>query len=732
MKRILLGTALVVSFAVAFLMGYGGAAKAWPVLPDRDAWYGYFYNVRDTMGDDVFAGGIPGWVDSADEFIGFIENNLYNGDGRHSVGAAFIIQTMMPDRYSRNYWPSHEEMIDWESRIRWAESNGWINWGTNFSYIANSYWQGNYGGGSEPNDNAFYWEADTRWSIVFMSRWGVAYVIKRDCANPLGQNGMVGLDWRWDATGRTTASVPQAVPGETVTFRHYVRNAGPTTAKIWWAVEATSPAPAGIASGGPDLYLSGEEINVRNENFTIPNNAAAGTQYCQRVGWDPVNSYGGRDGRGPPACVTVYIPAKIKAVMSVSPSNIIVGESATFTPGITVQSAGNPVIVNCTISRVLTPPSGPAQNLGNPACVDTSGNPNITVSGGGTTLRANSYTAPDTVAVGSRICDTITITNPAQNIFYNNPAADRTATTCVVVAKTPYSRFMGNDVFAGGNFAAVNAACNNQAKITTVGRTLSDGSGAGSVVEYAAFALNRITGFGSSSRVLVGSGALGAAARQLTFANSEPDATRLGYFGKPQHCINDYTTNYAAAPTLAPGSYNVGSRGSGAWRVNGALTLSGTMPAGGQQVYYATGNVTINSNLVYPATYANSAAIPSLVVITTGNIQVGPGVTQLDGIFIARGDGNTSGVFYTCFPRTEPASVSNACNTSALTVNGAVSAGRIDLFRSFGATGASAAARKAPAEQFYFSPEIYIRNALSASAKPTIQTSTVLDLPPRF
>ena len=193
--------------AGAFWIGYSGAAKADPVVPDRAAWHGYFYNIFDNSGDDVFVGGIPSWVDSADEFISFIEGNLYGNNLQHSIGAAFIIQTMMVDRYSRNYWPSYEEMMDWESRVRWAEANGWITWNTNFSYVANSYWQGNFGGGSNPADDAFYWEAGTRLSIVFRSSWGIAYAIKRDCANPLGQNGNTGLERRWDASARSTASV---------------------------------------------------------------------------------------------------------------------------------------------------------------------------------------------------------------------------------------------------------------------------------------------------------------------------------------------------------------------------------------------------------------------------------------------------------------------------------------------------------------------------------------------
>lgn len=731
LKRVVQFSALAVVLAAAFLVGYGTVAKAWPGVPDRGTWFGYFDNIRDTNGNSVIAGGYPDWVNSADSFINFIQDRLANGSPQDKTGAAFTVDTMLGDSnpYSRNRPPSAVEMQVWRSSVRAAQ----VNWFTNFTYTVNTYWQGDGGGGPEPNDDAFYYENGTRLSMVFTDpRSGrLMYVIKRDCGNPLTNGFEPGLARDWVASGRTTVSSATAVPGQTVTFQHYVKNNGPTTAdRIWWGTY-TDPAGSPILTDGPDIYDPGQEINVNNEDFTIPLNAAANTQYCRLVGWDPLTSAGVRNGRGAPACVTVFIPAKIKAVMSVNPTTVTPGDTATFTPGISVQSSGNAVTVNCTINRTITPPSGAQTNAGNQPCVDTSGNSNINVSGGGVTLKANQYTAPDTLVVGTKVCDTITITNPSQGAYFNS-AADKTATTCVTVAKTPYVRFMGNDIFAGGNFSAVNAACNNQAKITTVGRILSDGSGAGSVAEYSAFALNKVTSFGSSSKVLVGSGALGDSARQLTFANSEPNAALLGYYGSASHCITDYVTQFSSSPTIAAGSYNVGPRGSGAWHVTGALSISGSMPAGGKQVYYADGDVTVTGNLQYPATYTSLADVPSLIIITKGNIFVQAAVTQMDGMFIARGDGSTTGVFYTCYPKNEPASISNACNNSQLVVNGSVSAGRFDLFRSFGASGATPAARKDPGEQFYFNPELYLSNALNASSQFTVQTTNVLDLPPRF
>lgn len=731
-KRSLKGATFAIAIAAAFLIGYGVAAKAWPGVPDRNQLDGYFYAIHDTSGDDIFEGGFPDWVNNANAFISFLRGKLYNGNPRDQIGAAFIIQTMRGEAggWARGHPPNDWEMADWEAGVRYAESRGWIAWYANFTYTGNSLWQGNNGGGPNPNDDAFYYENGTRISMVFRNSNGLAYAIKRDCGNPLTYGYMPGLERNWTSSARSTVSGPAAYPGQTIKFSHFVKNNGPGAALIWWTTFDTLNSRS-LVSGGPNVYQPGQEINVNNEFFTIPTNATANQRYCRHVGWDPTNSFGGRYGNAAPACVTVFIPQKLKAVMTASPATIVNGDTTTFTPSIVVQSSGSPTLVHCTITRTLTQPGGGPSNLGNQPCVDGSGNPDITVTGGGVTLKPNNYTAPDNVPVGSKICDTINIVLPVEPGFFNNPA-DRTATFCVTVAKTPYVRFMGNDVFAGGNFQAVNAACNNQANITTNGRALQDGSYAGSVAEYDVFALGKISSFGSASKVLVGSGALGDASRSMTFANSEPDASKLGYFGAAQHCINDYISQYNSSPTIAAGAYNVGGRGSGQWHVTGALSLSGGMPAGGQQVYYADGDVTITGNLTYPATYANAAAIPSLLVITKGNVYVAPTVSQMDGIFVARGNGNTNGVFYTCWPKNEPASITNACNSNSLTVNGSVLAGRIDLFRSFGATGGTPDARKAAAEQFNFSPELYLHNVINTSGQTTIQTSNELELPPRF
>jgi hypothetical protein len=731
MKRL----ALAISIAAAFLVGYAGATHAYPGVPDRNEHYGYFNNIFDDQGDNVLNGGIPSWVGQADQLIFFIEQNLDGTNGRAKTGAAFIIQYMLGAPYSRTYLPNASQRADWESRVRFADAHGRIFWFTGYTYNTNSYWQGNNGGGPEPNDEAFYWNNDIRTAILIRNAAGAdAVAIKRDCANPVAMNGMPGLDQLWAMRGRSTVSNSSPSPGQSITFDHYLLNYGETQASNIWEAPFDGPSSAatGLSSAASNVgdFQGGEERLVQSETMTIPSNAAAGTKYCRLIGWDPDNSWGGHNGRGSEVCATVAIPAKLKAAMGVAPSTMAPGDTATFTPSVSATGNSTPITVNCSIARTLFPPTGGSSSLGSQPCVTTAGSTNISIgSGASVVLRANTYASADSIAVGSRICDVITITNPSAASYFTNPA-DQTATQCVTIAKTPYVYFLGGDVWSGGGFAAVApGSCNNAGNITTVTRasTLSaDGSRPGSGTEYAAFALGKITNFGSAGMALVNATGVGDA---WTFSNL--NTSNLGYYGASQHCITDYIPTYQASTVLAGNTtIDVGTRPNGEWHVTGTLTIHGTMPAGSRQVYYADGNVEVDSDLKYPASYANAAAIPSLVVITKGDVHAWTATNQIDGIFESRGDGTTTGVFRTCWPKIVPATITT-CPTT-LTVNGAVYAAALDLHRTAGANGATPALQKAPAEIFNLSPEVYINNALNPSGQTALTTTNVRELPPRF
>lgn len=727
MKRAALGLLIV----LGFLAGYGAAAKAWPGVPDRNQWYGYFNNQLDNQGDTVIPNGIPSNVTNANAFISFMENELKNGSPRGQIGAAFIIQTMRGTSggWSRNHPPTASELADWESRVRYAESQGWIQWSANFTYSGNSYWQGNRGGGPDPNDDAFYYQSGVRISIIFHDQNGVAYVIKRDCGNPLTNGYMPGLFMGWSGAGNTTVSAAQATPGQTVTFSHYVWDQGPTTALMYWGT-FDSQTGAQLAQGGPSSYTPGNHVNVANDNFTIPANAAAGTQYCRQVGWFWDSSSNSAWGKGTPVCTTVIIPAKLKAAISASPPTVSGGDVLTFNPSISASNNASPVTgVTCSQTQTTYAPSGGATGSSSIPCTDQSGSSSITIgTGASVALKQNTYTVPDTMPVGSKICQTITITNPNNPAYYNNYPADTTSTTCAIVAKSPYVQFLGGDVWAGGGFASVAPACNTGAKLTGVTRAhaLADGTTPGSGVAYAAFALDKISNFGSASMALVTTTGTGDA---WTFSNINPNS--LGFFGAPQHCITDYSALYTSAATLAGGStVDVAAQGSGVWHTTGNLTIHGVMPDGSRQVYLVDGDVDIDANLTYKPTFAGVSAIPSLIIVSKHNVHVFSAVTQVDGIVEVIGDGVTTGLFRTCWP--EPAQATTSTCPTTLTVNGAVLAGGLDLFRTAGAEGNTPTLQKQPAEVFNLGSEVYINDALNSTSTTTLTTSNVRELPPRF
>lgn len=451
----------------------------------------------------------------------------------------------------------------------------------------------------------------------------------------------------------------------------------------------------------------------------VPPNAPSGSRICTRVLWDWKNSSASGDypygsaGMSAPACAIVS--ANYTLVPTVTSSSldgtVEEGESVTFTYYVRNTGSDNSPSVACN-----TGGSGPAPTPAPPAtsCPTTF---NTGVAAPGTQVASETFVIT-TQTPGGQICRTLTV-NPSNSS--GTPATS--PQVCVTVAKTPYVHFTGGDVWAGGNFAAVNAACNSSAKIAGKAKPLP----AGSTVEYGAFALGVITEFGSASQALTG-----GFGKKLTFSNT---VGTLGNFASPSHCIPDYVSKYQSAPTLAGGStVNLASPpvGTGIWHVTGDLNISGALPAGSRQVYLVDGNVNVTGNINYVngnPTYSSVNDIPSLIVIaagsvsggtvTNGNVFVQAGVTGMDGVFVAR---NT---FYTCYPKPVPILITSC--TNQLKINGSVLAGKLDLYRTAGGGGTPT-----PAEIFNLIPEVYLRSALNASSSDVITTADSRELPPRF
>lgn len=756
MKKKLILAAAVVG---AFFIGYGGMVIAYPSggIQGRAEHRGYFTNVLDTGGWEVLnqscsTGGeygpynydngnnwcnaIPRDLNTAAELIAFIEGRLANGipngsygfgsgtygDVRARTGAAFIVHTMLgTDAASRSRPPTAAQMTEWRALVNAYSAAGRISWSTNYAYNINTYFQGT-DDSTSPNDDAFFDYNNDGLAILFRASPGgaVQYAIRRECGNPVGNGNIPPLPDPIDFTinGRTTVNgstsditVP---PGTSLNFAHYTSNAGPSATSpttINWSAH-NMPDGTSISSGNSGTYTSGQEKNVYNEaSFTIPNGTPAGTQYCRQVRFSPANE-GGGSGAGGTRCATVSQAYDLNPVTSGSSTTAQDGDTVTFTFTIDNTGSNDSPSVSCTANGyqpagIPAPPTTSCPqtfpwNSASPVVVATQ---SITVSG---------------QAPGSQICRSLTVTPASASV------GTRTSSLfCVTIVKTPYVHFMGGDVWAGGGFADSTGACTNGlARITTSSRTMAGGNYAGSMVEYAAFSLGAVSNFGSASKALVTGAPAGptALARALTFSNSQAVP---GNFASPQHCIKDFAAEYASVTATCPSSINVSAPGTTPCRRSGGTTIGvGTLPAGSRQVYVIDGNVNITgSGINYPATYASAQDIPSLVVISSGDILVDASVRNLSGIFISRG------TFFTC--QEKPLLQNGVCNQE-FNVNGAIIARRLDLYRTGGAEGSTVAARQAPAEMIKLSPEVFLNNALNDSSSTVITTSQVRELPPRF
>lgn len=707
---------LALAIVSAFMVGYGVAAKAWPGVPDRARWHGYFKDQLQKWGDDVWVNGIPPWINDANSFIAFTEAKLSAGpDTQDGVGAAFIIQIMLG--LDRSLPPTPDQIKTWEDNVRYADINGWILWNQWATFTVNSFYQ------PGPIDDAFYYETNTSNTIIFTDGAGNwLNSIRRECANPVGTPNPIPQAPHYAISGRTTVSQPTAIPGQAVTFSSFLNNSGPDFASNinWHTHINTNVGP--IAQQGTNSFGPGE-IDVADELFTIPPDAPFWTTYCRMIHFSPsVNGSGSVEGA--PACVQVVPQYSLQPIATPSTPTAQQNDTITFT--YTVNNSGPTISenVNCYVVGNIRPagytplPQQDTDRTSDPGYVPPS--PNCpAVFPIGLTIVATESVNVGNLAPGQQICRSLVVNPRDQN---GGPRAS--AEACVVIAKTPYAHFMGNDVWAGGGFDGPgNPPCNATSKIQTVApHQLSDGTVAGSLTEYGAFALGAITNFGSASKAL-----FPPAGTALTFSNL--DNNNLGNFGAPTHCINNYISTYDPTPVDSPplpGAVDVGSQGNGTWHLSGDRSFSGTLPAGGtQQIYLVDGSVTISDDLKYPASYSSINDVPSLVIIAKGGINVMGNVAQMDGVFV------TTGVFHTCDQHIGTLTVST-CNNQ-LVINGAVITNQLNLRRTYGADGNDDTARKQPAERFNFNAEVYLRNVLNGvNSGVTLQTIDQKDLPPRY
>lgn len=269
-------------------------------------------------------------------------------------------------------------------------------------------------------------------------------------------------------------------------------------------------------------------------------------------------------------------------------------------------------------------------------------------------------------------------------------------------ANNPYVRMYGLDVSAGGVFATGDdgqclGATQTVGNIRTNLRDISRGAGN----QFAAFARGDIENFATAS--LRSSAPI--AKDGLAFANG-PALGLSGSFGE-DHCIPDFTASYPeeASQPLGNGSGGGGPDFANLSFLNGPgnpeerqayrsttdtiLKMNGKgLKYGNRVTIYVEGDVYIEDDLEYfnDSLWSTPKDIPSLTIISTGNIYIGKDVKRIDGLLIAQSNNPGTGQIYTCAPpgftTYSKDSLFTNCN-SQLVVNGALIARDVKFARTF-------------------------------------------------
>lgn len=320
----------------------------------------------------------------------------------------------------------------------------------------------------------------------------------------------------------------------------------------------------------------------------------------------------------------------------------------------------------------------------------------------------------------------------------------------------PYVHVYGADVVSGSNFNTGDTGdtTGNNQKISAY-RSTEPGKG-GSGTQFAALALDQISGFGSASTRLAGFPPTGPTG--LTFANTVgtgaagSDQPNDGGFYNGQQAIytqdfystlkSDHKNITSDFTTIADLVSRVDSQNGGEptqFYRDGNLTITTGGEFTKQATIFVKGNVTIRGDITFqPGSY--------LAIIAKGDIRIKNTVGRLDGLYVAQPKDDThGGTIYTCTqnngtPYTDPSTLYDNCRTTQLVINGAFVAKDVKFLRvahslrdstprevpSDFSTGTGTNA----AEIFNFSPEFYLYTPIFDETSTGDPYQYITTLPP--
>lgn len=337
--------------------------------------------------------------------------------------------------------------------------------------------------------------------------------------------------------------------------------------------------------------------------------------------------------------------------------------------------------------------------------------------------------APATVvaAANQTVCGTLFI-SPA------TPSGNTEATEiCIPVASKPYLKVYGGDVSVGAGLPG-SCTTNNNAAITAWNKG-STGGYAGAGVQYAAFAMQTISEFATTQG---NTGAGAPVPTGMSFANTSTNVGTGNYGGAfgSATCITDY---FAQKPTTGVLPLASLTSGEGVYQASGNTTFpGGNINPNDKISVYIDGDLFISGSIRFVGSW-NPNTMPMLKVVVRGNIYIGSGVQQLDGIYIAQQTGaGAGGTIYTCAtgfgaPTLANGAFYSACAANRLTVNGAFIANSVEFLRSSGSLRGSTAGEASGsaniAETFNFGPAFWITQPDDGSGRMD-NYDAITSLPP--
>lgn len=683
-------------------------------------------------------------------FMGFLKGKyrgqiLSPGDTNYritqdKVGAAYIYNTMMGHKSGvnvvgiNNITDAH--FNDLQDRLNsFVDSGGDIMLQENYPVKLNTAYVPCIEGGdvtSYPQDKTAEYGA-----YVFKKGGDEYYVIKRDCANPLGDLPGIPPGW-WQLKGSSSVQ-KTAKPGDVVTFNHVVTNLGPDAARGIFIHVYPSPGAGNgiIATSG--INFGGNESNkpVFSENVRIPEDAAIGSKYCQSLAYWRSNSTSPENQqytREQEVCTEVIASYEMTPYTETATTEAVPGAEVSFVykiqkDGTTTYETTHGVV------EIVVPPGADLpsefynQRSDNVTCDMYAGfragttctvkpspdKATFTYKEFEKTMSTEVFQIPGDIAPGTRICRAYMIDSYSQRRSDARHTNNRfSAVKCVLIKQVPLVHVLGNDLRVGSPMPRGTASLGR-----VKGFVLTD---RGTTAEYGIIAPGKIESMGSSLATVNGASlAAQSSWSKLTFANTNAPCAGGG-FG----CFvgsGGSLLGLGMIPDVGSFLWGLGSgieKSEYGGNVNTSDVVASAGNFRGSRVVRASGTITINNDIKYDNAFNLGSGVTQLVLIAD-NINIQGNVTQVDAWLVARNSVNT------CSDVPSSALTTQVCNKQ-LQINGPIMASQLHLNRTF----VDAGAKTEPAEKLNMRGDSYIWANNLSRQNGSWQTTYTIELPPKY